>query len=160
MPTNEDSAPLPARVQSSFQNLKAAANELNSASDRFTKLVTEIDAILKQLNIGIETWVQIGSKWCDDFDSSGYDQVGYSKVNGKWGVCLKSVTENANNPFDDIEVWSFGDGPRRLRLEAVEYLPTLLEELARKAADGTRDITDKTFDLESFVSALKGGQNK
>jgi uncharacterized protein YukE len=158
MTTKKDSTPLPVRVQSSFNKLKAAASELNSASDRITKLVGEIDAVLKPLNIGIDTWVQIGSAWCDENLNTGYNEVGYSKVNGKWGISLRSVTENPSNPFDDIVEWSFGDGPRRLRLESIDYLPPLLDELAKKADDGTRELNDKTSDLESFVSALKGDQ--
>ena len=158
MAKNKDCTPLPARVQSSFNKLKAAASELNSASDRFTKLVGEIDAVLKPLNIGIETWVKIGSSWCDENSNSGYNEVGYSKVNGKWGVSLRSVTQNASNPFDDIDEWSFGDGPRRLRLESIDYLPPMLDELAKKADEGTQELNDKTSDLESFVFALKGDQ--
>lgn len=153
MPTKKDPELLPARVQSSFQKLRAAVNELNTASDRFTKLVGEIDAILKPLNIGIPCWVMLGHRWSGE-NMSGFEQVGYAKSGGKWGIALRSVTEYPNSEDDD-EVWAFADGPRRLRLKAIDYIPALLDELAVKATEGTKDITEKTNELVGLVSALK-----
>ena len=83
--------PLPVKVKSSFQKLLSAATELNSASDRFSKLVAEIDATLKPLNIGIASFVQMDS-WCGDH-SRGYNEVGYAKINGKWCIALREVEE-------------------------------------------------------------------
>ena len=83
MPTKKDSEPLPARVHSSFQKLTDATGALNSASDRFSKLVGEVDVILKSQNIGTVCWVTMGSSWNSDY-FSGYDQIGYAKINGKW----------------------------------------------------------------------------
>ncbi|MGA2723189.1 MAG: hypothetical protein ABSG79_12350 [Bryobacteraceae bacterium] len=156
MATRQGSEPLPERVRSSYQKLLTAATELNSASDRFSKLVAEIDATLKPLNIGITSWVKMGPGWSSE-NHSGYDQVGYHKVNGKWCVALSSVEENFDGREDDWEVWAFSDGPRRLRLKAIDYLPNLLDELAKQAVGETRNVAQKTNDLEQLVFALKDG---
>jgi hypothetical protein len=153
MPSKKDSEPLPTRVQSSFHKLKGAASELNAASDRFAKLIGEIDATLKPLNIGITCWVKMGVGWNDGY-LSGYDQVGYTKITGKWGVALSSVTANPNE-VTDFEEWMFSDGPRRLRLLAIDYIPELLDELAKQAVKGTKDIAEKISEVEGLVSALK-----
>jgi hypothetical protein len=159
MPANKDSEPLPVRVQSSFQKLKGAATQLNAAADRFAKLIGEIDATLKPLNIGIDCWVKMGDGW-DLGYSSGYDQVGYTKIEGKWGVALSSVTEDQNGETTYDGLWSFSDGPRELRLRAIDYIPQLLEALAEQAVVGTMNISNKTSQLEIVVSALKGVQTK
>jgi hypothetical protein len=155
--TAPDPEPLPTRVRSSYQKLLAAATALNSASDRFAKLVAEIDAALKPLNIGITSWVQMGSKWMDDHGSIGYDQVGYTKVGGKWCIALSQVEEFHDGRDDGEETWAFSDGPRSLRLKAIDYLPALLDDLAKKAVDETKNIAERTTDLQQLVSALKNG---
>jgi hypothetical protein len=160
MPAKNDSGPLASRVQSSFQNLRGAVTQLNSASDYFSKLIGEADATLKPLNIGIVCWVNLGPKWFDDRGHSGFDQVGYTKINGKWGIALRSVTEYESAADDDDDVWPFAEGPRRLRLKAIDYIPELLDELAKKAVEGAKDITEKATELEGLVSALKGVQDK
>lgn len=159
MPSKSDAEPLPLRVRSSYQKLLGAATELNSASDRFSKLVAEIDATLKPLNIGITSWVKIGSGWGSEH-SSGYDQVGYTKVGGKWCIALSSVEEFVDGRDDDCDVWAFGDGPRRLRLRAIDYLPDLLDELAKEAVDETKKLTARTDDLQQLLSALKESVKK
>src|SRR5258708_5017193 len=90
MSTRQESEPLPIRVKSSYQKLLSAATELNSASDRFSKLVAEIDATLKPLNIGIASFVQMGPGWSAEY-SRGHDDVGYAKINGKWCIALREV---------------------------------------------------------------------
>jgi hypothetical protein len=67
MTVKQDAEPLPARVKSSYQKLLSAATELNSASDRFSKLVAEIDAALKPLNIGIASFVRMGPGWSGEY---------------------------------------------------------------------------------------------
>jgi hypothetical protein len=159
MPANKDSEPLPARVQSSFHKLKRAAAELNAASDRFAKLIGEIDAALKPLNIGISCWVNMGV-WSVEGETGGYDHVGYTKIDGKWGVALGSVAQDVNGEVIRDEQWTFSDGPRHLRVRAIDYIPQLLEALAEQAVQGTMNISEKTSELESVVSALKGVQTK
>jgi hypothetical protein len=147
------------RVQSSLQKLSTAATALNEASDRFAKLIAEIDAVLKNMNIGIASWVIMGSRWCDENGNSGYDQVGYAKINGKWGIAIRSFQQDDSGAEFD-ETWSFAESPRRLRLASIEYIPALLDELAKEATKNTTDIQEKTNHLLAIVSAVKGEPNK
>jgi hypothetical protein len=146
--------PLPAKIRSSYQKLLTAATELNSAPDRFAK-PGEIDAALKPLNIGITSWVKI-AEWGGEH-SCGYDQVGYCKIGGKWCVALSTVEEHPDRIDDDWEVWAFSEGPRRLRLKAIDYLPTLLDTLAKEAVGETKNIAERAHDLQELVAALKDG---
>ena len=153
----EDQHPqsLPSKVKASYEKLVSAASELNAASDRFAKLIVEINATLKPLNIGIPTFVQMGLRWSSD-NARGYDEVGYAKESGKWGIVVRQVElSTTSDEVESAETWAFADGPRRLRLEAIEHLPKLLDELARKAEKETNDIAKRSGELELFVAVLK-----
>ena len=158
MPLKQGSEPLPYRIRAAHQKLVAAASELNAASDRFALLVAEIDATLKSLNLGIAAWVRLGPGWSDDRGKEGYEEVGYDKINGKWCIGVRAHEWHFSEPEDENpSCWTFGDGPRRLRLKAVEYLPNLLEKLAGDATGETKDVASKAEDLEKMVSVLKEG---
>ena len=149
--TNQQPESLPARVKLSFRQLAESTTALNKASDKFSKLVGEVEALLKPLNIGLECWARMG-RWGSP-QGSGYWEVGYAKTAGKWGIAIRSVVED---PFDDeIETWTFGDAPRRLRLNAVDYIPALLDELAKQAVESTKDIDQKTAQVSQLVTALR-----
>jgi uncharacterized protein YukE len=157
--------PLSAQIRSSYQKLLAATAELNSASDRFSKLVGEIDATLKPLNIGITSWVQMGPGRRDDGRqySTFYDSVGFSKIDGKWCIALATLEKfDDDRPEEeqDWTIWAFAEGPRSLRLKAIQYLPTLLDALAKKAIGETENIAERTQDLQEIVSALRIGGKK
>jgi hypothetical protein len=153
--------PLPARVQSSFQQLSIAASALNTASDRLSKLVGQIDAALKPLNVGLECWVNIGIPLhSEDGEQEYREQVGYAKIGGKWGIALKTVDELIFRDDAHIEQWAFNDAPRQLRLKAIDYIQDLLAELSKEAAKFTEKIAQKTGEVQQLVSALKGGANQ
>lgn len=153
MPTKKEPEVVPAAVQASFQQLMAAANGLNTASDRLTKTISEIEAVLRPLNIGLHCWVKMGPGWSALDGSSGYYQLGYAKVNGKWGIALSECDDFR----DEDETWAFNDAPRHLRLKAIDFIPLLLDALTKKATEATQEITEKTERAAHLVTALKEG---
>lgn len=146
-----ESEPLPARVKSSFKQLAEATAALNTASDKLSKQVGQVEALMKPLNIGIECWVKMGQGW-SSAESRGHWEVGYVKVAGKWSIGIRAVDDSEPEYPDP---WAFGDAPRRLRLKAVDYIPALLDELAKKAVEATSDIDKKMEDVSELVAALK-----
>lgn len=156
MPSKKKPEVVPAAIQASFQQLTAAATSLNTASDRLTKTINEIEAVLKPLNIGLHCWVKMGPGWSAPDGSSGYYQIGYSKVSGKWGIALSEC----NDYSDDDEPWAFNDAPRHLRLKAVDFIPQLLDALTKKTTEATQEITEKTEHAAHLVTAIKGGAAK
>jgi predicted KAP-like P-loop ATPase len=162
MPSKKESEPLVSRVQSLFQQLSAAAATLNTASDRLSKLVAELDAALKTLNVGLVCWVDIRpARTSEDGLETWSEQVGYAKISGKWGIALRTVHENLNWPLDDhVEEWAFSEAPRQLRLKAVDLIPALLDNLAKTAADNTKKITEKTDEAQQLLTAIKGGASR
>jgi hypothetical protein len=153
MPANGDS--LAERVQSSYLQLSSVASDLNTVSDELGKSIAEIDLALKKLNLGVSVWVDI-NEWEDDLDYYK-EQLGYAKIDGKWGIALRTVSGNLNWPDrDEVEQWLFSDAPRRLRLAAIETLPDMLKSLSDEAVETTSKIKGKLAEAKEVAAAVKG----
>jgi hypothetical protein len=150
-----DATSLPERVGKAFEILSRSAAELNKISDELGKSISEIDAALKKLNVGVEVWVQVSISG----DGRDYyiEKIGYAKVSGTWGLALKTQFGYEDQHCDDeIETWLFNDGPRALRLESIEKLPDLLEELSRMAVLTTEKIRNGMFEAQMIAGAVTG----
>ena len=144
---------IPSEKVNSLQQIKQAAGTLNSATDRFSKVILEIEEFLKILNIGVASWVTIpGTSWSDEESgNSGYNQLGYAKINGKWGFAISSDCD-----YDEPALSAFHDASRDLRLKSVACLPELLDELAKGATKLSEEVDERTQEVEQLVAALKG----
>ena len=153
MPTIGES--LAQKVHSSYQQLSAAALELNSVSDELGKSIAEIDLALKRLNLGVSVWVNVRA-WDDDGQDHFSEQIGYAKIDGKWGVGLRTVSGNYNWPDqDNVEQWLFGDAPRKLRLGAIQTLPEMLKKLSEEAAATAEKIKGGLAEAKEVAAAVK-----
>jgi len=145
------------RVTSSFSKLTTIATDLNSVSDELGKSVAQVDFALKNLNIGIPVWIPIRS-WdggeIEDYDYWSED-IGYSKINNKWGISIRRVVGNHRDPDrETTEEWLFADSPRALRLEAIDKIPDLLEKLSEQAAFAIKKIHAKLADVQAVAAAV------
>jgi hypothetical protein len=151
MSSTDDS--LAERVQSSYLQLSAIASDLNSVSDQLGKSIAEIDDVLKKLNLGVSVWVTIVAD--EDVPFYWTEDLGYSKIDGKWGISLRSVSGNYSEDSERVESWLFNDAPRALRLSAISKLPELLKKLSEEAAETTKKIKDRLKEAQQVVIALK-----
>ncbi|SRR5258708_5022357 len=153
MPSNEDS--LIKRVQFSYLQLSLVASDLNEVSDQLGKSVAELDAALKKLNLGISAWVSMRS---DEYEDGTYviDQIGYAKVEGKWGITLRTMNGHVNWPDQEqVDTWLFNDSPRSLRLSAIAHIPALLEALSKEATENTQKIKARLAEAQEVATAVK-----
>lgn len=149
--------PLAARVQKSFLELSEVASDLNSVSDELGKCVSEIDVALKKLNLGISVWVNV-NHWEDEHTGIDYysEQIGYGKIEGKWGLAIRTVRGNYNWPDDEkIESWLFNDGPRKLRLASIEKIPEVLSELSKQSLEMVKNIRGRLNEVKDVAGAVK-----
>src|ERR1700730_359701 len=138
-PSDWNLAPTPSdlslteRVTGSIKQLSLVATDLNKASDELGKAISAIDAVLQSMNIGVPTWVKIhGGE--DPYNGLDYwsRDVGYAKIDKRWGIALRTREGNYNNPDgEQCESWLFNDAPRWLRVEGVEKIPDLLDDLVK-----------------------------
>jgi hypothetical protein len=147
-----------AKLQTDFQALSEIASELNTASDQLTRTVAILDEALKKLNVGLTVWVTFRRRGDDDQPAQyDFDQIGYCKVNGTWGLALQHVwgDETPPNPWERGEgPWLFNDASRELRLRSVDKIPEVIAELAKEAFDTTKKIQEKTKEVLELAEAI------
>ena len=147
------------RVADSFSRLRTAAKDLNSISDELGKSITEIDSALKKLNLGVSVWVRI-REGNGLPNQSWYwrEEVGYDKTNSSWGIFLRKADGDYSYDDEREEVWRFSDGPRALRIAALDFIPELIDKLSEEAAKTTTTIRSKLNDVQLVAAALSGSE--
>lgn len=144
----------PERVQSAFPLLVTAANELNAASDELGKTITELDAALQNLNLGVAAWVPFS----DGSDEYSYwsREIGYTKLGNSWGIALREVDGVHHNPEEEtVQSWGFNNAPRWMRIDGIAKIPDLLEKLIKQAEDTTKKIKKKNEQAKELTAAIK-----
>jgi hypothetical protein len=141
------------RVQASYLQLSAVASDLNAVSDQLGKSIAEVDDSLKKLNLGVSVWVTIDGN--EDAPYYWNEDLGYSKIDGKWGIALRTVKGNYAEDEERVEAWLFNDAPRPLRLSAISKLPELLKRLSEEAVETTKKIKSSLKEAQQVVVALK-----
>jgi hypothetical protein len=146
------------RAQISFSNLKSIAAELNQVSDEISQPVKQIDNALKDLNLGIPTWLRIKRLTNEDEEFYEDHDLGYAKVERKWGIALRASSGEFAGGDVESKEWLFADAPRSLRLEGIEKLPELLEQMTSEAQDvikRARASAKAARDLAAIISGPK-----
>jgi hypothetical protein len=144
-------------VSSAYAKLSAVAKDLNSVSDEFGELITQIDSALKKLNLGVSVWITIAEREAYPEVGDVYaetDQIGYDKIHGKWGVALRTVGLDITNGHEHTEEWLFNDAPRLMRISAVDKIAELLEALTVKAVEMKDNVAAKLVEARSVADAV------
>lgn len=148
------------KAQTHFQELSSSASSLNAASDELTRVVSVLEEALSKLNIGLTVWVTFRSRAVHppEYDM---DQIGYSKINGKWGIAIRHV-------WGDVQIDEHGEdapdlfnnAPREMRLSSVDKIPELIEELGKQALETTKRVEQKTNEVRELASIIEKMANE
>jgi hypothetical protein len=144
-----------AKIQLQYQALAVISTSLNNASDALTKSVSVLDEALKKLNVGLAVWVSFRSRTVagDQYDE---DQIGYCKVDGKWGIALRHIwgdyTEDGSG---EQGPWLFNDAARELRISAADKIPEVIEALSAEASETTKKVQEKARVVGELASAIE-----
>jgi|ERR1019366_6647187 hypothetical protein len=150
--------PLAWRVEASYRELAQVAADLNAVSDELGKSVSDLDAVLKTLNLGVTVWTAIRSHSGAEYGQTWYssEEIGYAKIGGRWGVALRTVKGDEQDPDDEsVEAWLFNDAPRSMRLLGIEKIPELLEKLSKEAIETTTRIKGKLAEAQEVAAVVK-----
>lgn len=146
----------PARLRSAFEQLSSSARSLNTSTDELSEIFAAFDDSLKKLNLGIIAWVT----FCNSSDEPGWfsylDQLGYTKIGGKWGLAIRQL--KCDEQHDETEVlqeWLLAEAPRALRIKAVDGLPELAENLAKEVKSATKRIDEKLALARELLTVVK-----
>lgn len=139
-------------VKFSFDKLSTTADTLNAASHRLNEAIDRLNGALKQLNLGIASWVRV---WTFENDHvSDIEEIGYARVRGKWGICIRKTVEWADGQEPDGNEWHFADAPRDLRLRAISHLNELVATLNNDAERAAQIISERAFDAAELADTL------
>jgi hypothetical protein len=143
------------RVQTSTQKLAEVATTLNTASDQLGAVITQLDAALKRLNLGVPASVMFAGN--DDQNTGLFwrRDLAYNKVAGRWGLAITTSSGDLARPDEnDYEEWLFNEAPRSYRIDAVEKIPELLEKLVAEAATLTSKTVSTTIQVRPVGDAI------
>ena len=146
---------LPERVSAAFEKLAATATKLNAVSDELAQPISDIDAALQGLNLGVSAWVKVVGE-LDDPTGEFWDRsVGYDKISRRWGIAIR--TRSGSDFLQELheEIWRFNDAPRSNRLEALDKLPELLEELVKVASDTADALKNKLATTKQVATTIR-----
>ncbi len=153
MPTPE--GPQTPKVSPSLGGLSDAAATLNHASRRLTNAVETLDDALQKLNLGIDAWVDTWSKAEDPNQVCEYEQIGYAKIKGSWGIGIRLTLENlGNRPDPEVREWQFREAPRDMRMRNAKYLHKLIERINEEAAAKAREIDENADETEKLAEVI------
>jgi len=147
------------RVASALKRLAASAANLTAASDEFSRPIVDLEAALAKLDVGLITWQRIAGG-SDDFDNYWNRDVGYMRMEGKWRLVIRAVSGNPHVEDEDVDVWAFNDAPRSYRIEALDKLPDLLEELIKNADKTAKKLKETSAEARELASAAQKAVNE
>ena len=143
-------------VRSSLEQLSKTAISLNSASDRLNRAIEQLNEALRKLNLGISSWVSFyvyeEGPWSD------VHEIGYGKINGRWGIGIKKTFEDQARPEGyqvEVSEWQFSEAPRDMRIQAMPLLHKVIEKLNENAENTTTEIAERTMDAEELAKAIE-----
>jgi hypothetical protein len=153
MPAKDDARSL--RITSSFKNLSSRAIEINAATKQLSATIATLDEALRRLNLGISSWVQFGGGESEDGNSEDAYELGYAKINGKWGIAIRYRSWSTMDPDRGMtNEWLFADASRELRIWAIDSIPDLVEKLNKDAEAITAKLKRKIDEAESLANVL------
>jgi hypothetical protein len=165
MPTPSGTDARSAKLKNSFLSLSKASRELNDASDTFGVAVSSLEDAINELNPGVSAWVTISRATSNEDRpwESSEERLGYDKVNGRWGLALCTVEiDNSGEHSETVaSSWLFKDGPRNLRLRAIDHVPELVEALSREVSQAAKRVSeqaDYALTLAESIAAIAGGK--
>lgn len=143
------------KARSSYQRLTIVASNLNAVSDEMGSAISLLDDSLKKLNLGIEAWHRFYNHEDEQGVYYSYRSIGYAKLGPKWGIALKRGSGNEFEPeHSSVDEWLFNDAPRQLRLESIEYIPQLIDELIKDAESTIERVREKANATRTLAQAL------
>jgi hypothetical protein len=150
----DDKDALSKRVQDSFLRLSTTAHHLNSVSDKLNVSIAKLEPALKKLALGITSWVAFTNSTSQDGLSYKYEEIGYAKVNGRWGLAIKTRSGHEALDEDVVEIWPFNEAPRHLRVRAVRKIPELIDQLDKDAAEISGKVVEQIAEVDFLSSAI------
>jgi hypothetical protein len=82
--------------------------------------------------------------------------IGYTKIDGKWGVALRTCSGNYQDPDNDsVDEWLFNDAPRRMRILGIQHIPKLIRAMVEEVNKIASNIKIKIAEANELAKAIR-----
>jgi hypothetical protein len=142
------------KVRKSFQQLSTVATQLNEVSDQLSASISSLETSLKKLSLGVSSFVEFYSSRSEDNFHYYSEDLGYTKIGGKWGFAIRTIHGNESDEQDNIEMWSFNEAPRALRVKAVAKVPELFDQLSKEATAMIKTLSERVNEVNLLAGAV------
>lgn len=133
-----------AKTKMQLTRLATVAGFLNELSDELTKQVSEIEATLNALNLGVRAeGVPVTLELDEDTRYHHWLRLAYGKKASKWGFIVEELETYPSERDDTYTSWLFKDAPREFRLKVVDSIPVLMDALAKESDHTAKEIAQK-----------------
>jgi len=136
-----------------IEGLSATAKNINESSRRLSGAIDQLNTALKKLNLGIPVWVMSSTGPDNSSGVEEFEEIGYDRFRGKWGICLRHTIEGAA-PEPEETYWHFDDAPRDIRLRGAACLHMLIAALHEKAHLTAEILDQRTSDAEDLAKSI------
>lgn len=153
-------------LSSIFSSLESRANALNRASYTANQTLTDAEAKLVALNIGVEQWFPKALERTDADGGIGphettehiEDVLGFARVDGKWCFAVKKIKRVSGfyegdmtcpyeNEYIEVNPVPLLKQSRSLRINAIEVLPEFLEQILVHVSQKLEKLNEATEKL-------------
>jgi len=145
-----------------LRRLGTLAKSLNAASDLISKQITDIEAALNALRLGVYAWIEVEreQELVPDAKDGTRGEVltrvlslGYAKYKGKWQLV-------ASEGFDEVDeeyhtVTPLREAKREIKLAAAEKISDLLKVVETRVEKVTEDATKSAAKMTEIAAALR-----
>jgi len=148
----QDLAAAKEKISAGIKDLSIASKKLSSTADELFKTISDLEKILRNLNLRVSAWHQI-SRTCDDEGFVRTRGIGYTNLRGKWVIAINKATQDPNSGEYDEETWPFSEAPLWMCAEAVGHLPGLIEALIQRTNETTESLQMRHHEAVEILTA-------
>ncbi|HEY2498944.1 MAG TPA: hypothetical protein VGK24_17915 [Candidatus Angelobacter sp.] len=143
-----------------LKQLSVVSQALNNATDQLNEQINTIEEALASYNLGVSGWGIAHHVDHEERDNFGNVRdihtqaiyAGYEKRSGKWCLLASSIFDS--DP-DTSQEWILRDAPREIRLQAIDGIPKLLEDMIAKATKLSHEVSAKTAQAANLAQSIR-----
>jgi hypothetical protein len=142
----------PVRLNKALSRAREVAAQLGPATDRLNTLIQAVETAIAELQLGVRASVRMNPG-----DHEWNEFLTFGKFGSVWQLLIEAGPDE-----DDPEHWSttpLCNASRELRLQAVDLISELIENLVKEAASQVTAVQAKATQVENILAELKGTED-
>jgi hypothetical protein len=138
------------RLNKALSRAREVAAQLGPATDRLNALLQAVETALAELQLGVAGYARMNEK-----NPEWAQMLTFCKFGNTWQLMIESGPDGGDP--EDFSSTPLCNASRELRLQAVDYLPQLIENLVNEATAQAKTVQAKTLQVAEILAELRGG---